>query len=463
MSLISVAFASIRRSRVLPAARTLAFAIPVAAAIGALGGARPAEAVTPTQRERLEAPVKAVADQRLTVDTPQGSAILPVYADHPVDKAAPDVTRVFIVIHGTLRNADAYYASGLKVVGKAGAAGRGTMVVAPQFLTRADTRAFSLPAPTLAWTQEGWKGGEPARQPAPISSFTALDALLAHFADRGLYPALSTVVVIGHSAGAQLLQRYAVAGHEGDALERAGIAVRYVVANPSSYLYFDDERPDGQAIADGTCPSATQWKYGLKSAPPYVASQDVRDLETRYVARHVVYLLGQADTNPYTHFIDRSCAAMAQGPYRLARGLAYFDYLKKRHPDDLAQQVVYAPQQEVERRRVGQPSVGDLLVHRADHRLRPQQRARADRGERLVQLRLRPRTTDRTRRGAEREHRLPRQRRLAIGPRCPVERVLQDARHAVIILGRRDDDRRARDRPPAVAEPRRRPDQGARA
>ena len=166
------------------------------------------------------------------------------------------------------------------------------MVVAPQFLTRADTRAFSLPAPTLAWTQEGWKGGEPARQPAPISSFTALDALLAHFADRGLYPALSTVVVIGHSAGAQLLQRYAVAGHEGDALARAGIAVRYVVANPSSYLYFDDERPDGQPIAGGTCPSATEWKYGLKSAPPYVASQDVRDLETRYAARHVVYLLG---------------------------------------------------------------------------------------------------------------------------------------------------------------------------
>ncbi|WP_176049865.1 alpha/beta fold hydrolase [Burkholderia sp. BCC1644] len=347
MSLISVAFASIRRSRVPPVARFLSLAIPLAVAICVLGGAHRAEAATPTQRERLEAPVKAVADQRLTVDTPQGSAMppamLPVYADHPVDKAAPDVTRVFIVIHGTLRNADAYYASGRQVVEKAGAAGDGTMVVAPQFLTRADTRAFSLPASTLAWTQEGWKGGEPARQPGPISSFAALDALLAHFADRSLYPSLSTVVVIGHSAGAQLLQRYAVAGREGDALARAGIAVRYVVANPSSYLYFDDERPNADAIAGGACPRATQWKYGLKSAPPYVASQDAHELETRYVARHVVYLLGQADTNPYTHFIDRSCAAMAQGPYRLARGLAYFDYLKKRHPDDLAQQVVEVP------------------------------------------------------------------------------------------------------------------------
>ncbi|WP_241302828.1 alpha/beta hydrolase [Burkholderia stabilis] len=344
MSLISVVFDRIRPSRVLPAVRTLSCVVPLAAAgaaAGMLGTAPPAAAAT--QRERLEAPVKAVADQRVAVDTPQGSAALPVYADRPLDKAAPDVTRVFVVIHGTLRNADAYYASGRQVVEKAGAAGNGTMVVAPQFLTRADTRAFSLDARTLAWTQEGWKGGEPARQPGPVSSFAALDALLAHFADRSLYPALTTVVVIGHSAGAQLLQRYAVAGHEGDALAHAGIAVRYVVANPSSYLYFDDERPDGQVLAGGACPGATQWKYGLKSAPPYVASQDAGDLETRYVARNVVYLLGQADTNPYTHFIDRSCAAMAQGPYRLARGLAYFDYLKKRHPSDLAQHVVEVP------------------------------------------------------------------------------------------------------------------------
>ncbi|MCA8019600.1 alpha/beta fold hydrolase [Burkholderia metallica] len=343
---ISVAFASFRFSRVRPATRTLSYVLALAAAAAVLGvplGTRAAEAAALTQRERLEAPVKAVAGQRVAVDTPQGSAVLPVYADRPLDRAAPDVERVFVVIHGTLRNADAYYASGLEVVEKAGSAGKGTMVVAPQFLTRADTRAFSLPAQTLAWTQEGWKGGDAARQPAPISSFTALDALLAHFADRSLYPALSSVVVIGHSAGAQLLQRYAVAGREGDALERAGIAVRYVVANPSSYLYFDDERPNADAIAGGTCPRATQWKYGLKSAPPYVASQDVRDLEARYVARHVVYLLGRADTNPYTHFIDRSCAAMAQGPYRLARGLAYFDYLKKRHPADLVQQVVEVP------------------------------------------------------------------------------------------------------------------------
>ncbi|SNU86316.1 hypothetical protein PSP20601_02355 [Pandoraea sputorum] len=346
---ITVAFAPFRSSLTTSIRSVLKRSVPFMRAsgasvlIGVLSCAHSVQAATSDERARFEAPVKAVADQRIAVDTPHGSALLPVYADHPLNQPVPDVTRVFIVMHGTLRNADVYYASGLQVVEKSAEARKDTMVVAPQFLTSADTRAFSLPPSTLAWSQEGWKGGEPARKPGPISSFEALDALLAHFADRRLYPSLSTVVMMGHSAGAQLLQRYAVTGREGDALARAGIVVRYVVANPSSYLYFDDERPNAQAIADGTCPRATQWKYGLKSAPPYVASQDVRNLEAHYVARDVVYLLGQADTNPYTHFIDRSCAGMAQGPYRLARGLAYFAYLKKRHPEGLAQQVVEVP------------------------------------------------------------------------------------------------------------------------
>ena len=49
------------------------------------------------------------------------------------------------------------------------------------------------------------------------------------------------------------------------------------------------------------------------------------------------------DVDPRTHFIDRSCAAMAQGPFRLARGLGYFDYLQSRFPVGLNQRVVEVP------------------------------------------------------------------------------------------------------------------------
>lgn len=200
-------------------------------------------------RQHLNAPVKAVANQLISIETPAGNGLLPVFADRPINQAAPDVVRVFIVIHGTQRNANAYYATGRKVVKKAGDVGKGAMVVAPQFLTVPDRQAFSLPTPVLAWTQEGWKDGTPALPPAPISSFSALDALLAHFANRTLYPSLATIVIMGHSAGAQYVQRYAVVGHKNETLVQNGVAVRYVIVNPSSYLYFTDDRPDSKAIA----------------------------------------------------------------------------------------------------------------------------------------------------------------------------------------------------------------------
>jgi pimeloyl-ACP methyl ester carboxylesterase len=299
------------------------------------------------QASALDAPVKKVADQRLSVMTPEGSGMLPVYADRPLDAAAPEIKRVLIVVHGTLRNADVYFADGRRAVEEAGAASAGSMVIAPQFLTQADVQAFKLAPDTLAWTQEGWKGGDPARSPAPISSFSAMDALLAHFSDRTLYPALKEVVVSGHSAGAQIVQRYAVAGRAEAALNQAGIKVRYVVANPSTYLYFDNSRPnpDGSfhPATAADCPHVNRWKYGMDQVPVYVAQQKLDTIEARYAARKVIYLLGMEDTNPYTHFIDRSCPAMAQGPYRLARGLAYFKYLQARHPSALNQRVVEVP------------------------------------------------------------------------------------------------------------------------
>ncbi|WZB73696.1 alpha/beta hydrolase [Achromobacter insuavis] len=306
-------------------------------------GTRQAAPVAPAapKTSKLEAPVKHVADQALAVKGAAGEGALPLYASADIHAPAPTISTVMIVIHGTLRNADTYFGTGKEIVAGAGRSAGGVMVVAPQFLTAPDVEKFSMPAQTLRWSQEGWKSGEPAIGPAPLSSFEAIDALLDHFADKKRYPALKRVVVMGHSAGAQILQRYAAVGQGGAALARRGIPLRYVVANPSSYVYFSDDRP--ALPAGGACPAATRWKYQLEGGPPYVASQDSAAVESRYAARNVVYLLGQADTDPYTHFIDRSCGGMAQGPNRLERGRAYFDYLTRRHPAGLNQKVVEVP------------------------------------------------------------------------------------------------------------------------
>ncbi len=290
---------------------------------------------------KLEAPVKQVANQALAVKGSAGEGDLPLYASIDIASPAPQISTVLIVIHGTLRNADTYFDTGKEIVSGAGKLDGSVMVVAPQFLTAPDVKKFSMSERTLMWSQEGWKSGEPAIGPAPISSFEAIDALLDHFADKKRYPALKHIVVMGHSAGAQIVQRYAVVGKGGASLARRGVPVRYVVANPSSYLYFSDKRP--YSSGEGACPRATKWKYQLEGGPPYVAAQNPGEVESRYAKRNVVYMLGQADTDPYTHFIDRSCGGMAQGPNRLERGRAYFDYMKNRHPSDLNQRVVEVP------------------------------------------------------------------------------------------------------------------------
>ena len=54
----------------------------------------------------------------------------------------------------------------------------------------------------------------------------------------------------------------------------------------------------------------------------------------------MVYLLGTADTNPHEVDLDTSCAGEAEGPYRLARGMSYYAYIKARHPNDLAHRLI---------------------------------------------------------------------------------------------------------------------------
>jgi pimeloyl-ACP methyl ester carboxylesterase len=270
-------------------------------------------------------PVKVIADSRIAVGT-QGK--LPLYVSSDWSMPLPAITRAVLVLHGRLRNADVYYRSATAAQAAAGATGNATIMIVPQFLAGIDVEAYHLPAATLRWTLEGWEGGEPAVGPTPASSFEALDAILARLADRRLFPNLKQVVIAGHSGGGQVVQRYAIAGRADEQLIRENIGVRYVVANPSSYAYFSAERPE-PAIA-ASCPGFNDWKYGMESRPPYLAAPAASELEQRYVARQVVYLLGTLDTDPDQSALDKSCMAEAQGPYRYARGHAYAAAMQRR-------------------------------------------------------------------------------------------------------------------------------------
>jgi pimeloyl-ACP methyl ester carboxylesterase len=251
----------------------------------------------------------------------------------------PRVTRALIIVHGRLRNAQTYLQSGKEAAEHAGV-GAATLVIAPQFLNNADVRRHALGQQVLRWNGNSWMAGEPSVGPGQLSSYGVLDQLIKHLGNRTLFPALKEIVVAGHSGGGQVVQRFALTGHDHPTLQAEGIRLRYVVANPSSYAYFSPQRP---VQFDATlCPGFNDWKYGMQHLPAYAHGQSPQHLEQVYVSRDITYLLGQQDTNPNHPALDKGCEAETQGAYRLIRGHHYFDYLTLRHPQ-LRQKLVEVP------------------------------------------------------------------------------------------------------------------------
>jgi pimeloyl-ACP methyl ester carboxylesterase len=292
-------------------------------------------------------PVATISDTRFTLDTPQGHAEFPLYLSKDWNVVQPQVTRAVIVIHGKLRNADVYFRTAQNARDAAHADPDATLLIAPQFLATLDTRVHDESADLLRWTGDAWMGGEAARAPLPISSYEVLDAIVARLADRKLFPNLRHVVFAGHSGGGQVVQRYAVAARNIAALTGEGIDVRYVVASPSTYAYFDAQRSNAQGIAApfdaAQCPDFNQWKYGMDNRPPYLDDRTPAQLEATYAARRIDYLVGGADDDPQQSALDRTCAAEAQGPQRVARAEAYYRYIQSRHPNGLKQRFHIVP------------------------------------------------------------------------------------------------------------------------
>lgn len=265
---------------------------------------------------------------------------MPLFATGDLLEPHPRVARLVIVINGMLRNADVYFESAVAAARAAGAPPDRLLIATPQFLAVPDAEKFQLDGDVPYWTPDGWKIGDLAVHPERgPSSFAVLDAMLAAALDRERFPVLRTLVVAGHSAGGQFVHRYIAFNRVHASLRAAGLDMRYVVSNPSSYFYFDDRRLNG----DGSlapypreqCADFNKYRYGVESPNHYAAealaaygSATPEALAREYGRRVVAYLLGEADSDPNSDSLDKSCAAAAQGATRLERGERYFRYVQ---------------------------------------------------------------------------------------------------------------------------------------
>jgi hypothetical protein len=294
--------------------------------------AAPASGVTPVSR---------IGTYTLPIAVSGAVLQIPYDASASVSSSSSQVLRAVVLIHGSSRDSKFAYDTLVQAAALAGRNDPSTLLVAPQFLVEEDIVAFALPADRLFWSEPGWKEGNQSLstsahpRPARLSSFAVLDTLLDRIAVH--CPNLGSVVVAGHSAGGQFVNRYAAGNVEQLRLQTTfGVTIAYLPANPSSYLYFD-----GQRVRPGTTdvfeiPSAAiiqgcswydDYKYGLQDRNNYFARISTSQIRTQFAARQANTLLGELDNDPHGADLDTTCAAMLQGPNRRVRGEIYGRYL----------------------------------------------------------------------------------------------------------------------------------------
>jgi pimeloyl-ACP methyl ester carboxylesterase len=250
-----------------------------------------------------------------------GSWRVDAYANLPL-AGTPTPTEAVVVVHGTGRNAAGYFASMMAAATKAGVLDH-TLVIASHFETSADPRGPGV----AAWSSSAWKIGEPAAEPSGLSSFTVIDQVLASLADRRRFPNLRRITVAGHSAGAQLVQRYAAFGQAPTVL--TWIDWHFVVANPSSFVYFGPTRPSGGGFAvpsASSCSGYNTYKYGMSGRVGYPTQLTPAQAAHNYITRQITLLSGANDTVDNGD-MDKDCGAMLEGPSRAARAANYLAYI----------------------------------------------------------------------------------------------------------------------------------------
>lgn len=283
--------------------RVVALAVMTAASV-------PIAAQTP---RHPSPPVDTIGPTIESLESIRGTGSYPLFTTVDLKTGSTTARQALIIIHGRLRNASDYFATGLAMAKGAGADGEATVIVAPQFLDQIDATAHHLPGRYLQWNYD-WEDGAPAQSPAPLqsgasaaSSYDVLDDIVAKLSNTSSFPALRRIVFVGHGGGAQILARYAVVMHP-----QAGPPVSFVIANAGTYLYPVAARP-----VQLECPDFNRWKYGLDNPPPYVTG--ATDILREFSARDVTFLLGTKDRKA-TGILDQSCAAKTQGRNRFERG-----------------------------------------------------------------------------------------------------------------------------------------------
>jgi hypothetical protein len=292
--------------------------------------------------------VQQVLPERLSVPGQGGGAhLIPTDWSHDPTVRDEEVCHLVVMVHGFGRRS--LFPAILRDLLGGEPNARAVAWYAPQFLCAVDLEAHGLDERHPYWSENGWVIGHNSRSDPGlpradrISSFAVIDELVSQA--LAAFPNLESTVIGGFSAGGQFANRYAAGNRAHGRLEEAGVAVRYLVAAPSSYLYFCENRLASRdplrfgPVADtvyADCEGFHRYRFGMRELNSYMRQVGPAALAANYGSREIDYLCGGDDDERASRHLAGGCEAMLQGAHRLDRMLVYSGYLESRFGGEVA-------------------------------------------------------------------------------------------------------------------------------
>jgi hypothetical protein len=275
-----------------------------------------------------------------------GQGHIPICTSGSIYTDSPDIRRIIIAIPSLNYDANFALRNVKAAMARWGHVSKHTMIVAPQFLKKGKFKP-EADLDMIYWQVSPFWGSSKAltrlgQQELRLSTFEVLDALLDQLTQSGDFAHLASIVIVGHSAGGQLVNRYAASSRF---QPKSQIELKYIAMNAGSYLYFDMKRPvpnkpdqlmkpSEKIIAN--CPRYNMYGYGLEQLYHYhqKLGLNAQKMRAQYRERRVIYAVGSRDTRR-DKYIGKKCEASLQGWHRLQRARSYYDHLVDHFGNDI--------------------------------------------------------------------------------------------------------------------------------
>ena len=293
----------------------------------------------------INAQVETIGDDKYKMVINGSPLKIPYYANSSLEVSKNNYTNAVVSLHGIERNANDYYNTVLSAASLRSKLSDSTYMIAPQFLTEEDLVFHKLDQEHLYWTSGGWSSGSNSRsestnpRPQRIASFAVMDSILLKIITT--FPKIKSITLAGHSAGAQFINRYYASSPMIDDLcQKYKVSTKFIVANPSSYVYLNNKRvvsgtTDKFAVPVTSCTAYNEWRHGLDNLFTYPAAIGKEAIMTNFKSRNVAYLAGQLDNDPNAPNLGTTCEDRLQGAHRLERSIIYFNHLKDVYGQDI--------------------------------------------------------------------------------------------------------------------------------